>query len=530
MAVLFEGAGVAIVTPFHQDGTLNLPKFGELIEEQIREGTDAIVVCGTTGETPTLSADEHSLLVVEAVKVSNGRVPIIAGTGTNSTAKAIDTSIKAEKLGADGLLLVSPYYNKGTQQGLIKHFTAIANSVSIPVLLYNVPGRTGINILPETIAYLVKHVENIVGVKDATEDLSALVKLMRLCQDIDIDVYSGKVDVENNIINIALYLVFFPKLIAGPIVKSSHMLGQIHRRKTSWDDVTMGICRVCEGLFKKVLIANNMAAIADTLFNLTKDGDPTVKLPVLLAWLGAFSYLLQLYYDLSSYADIAIGLAKMFGFELMENFNYPLMSKSIIDFMRRWNISVISWFHKYVYKILYIRAERRREDRTIGILFVLWFFIGIWHGASLNYAWWGLYIAVFIFAEMIWEFDRFEGYKIARHVYVVLVMTLSMVIFRSNTGSQLALYFGYMFGLQHAGIYNAQLIMFIREYWMVLVTAILFLFPIKKYIWEYIKRIDNSMVYHCIGVCYVLIMPIVLIFTLAVMSKGGYHPFITFNF
>ena len=191
---IFTGAGVAIVTPFHADGTVNFEKFAEMIEYQILNKTDAIIVCGTTGEASTLSHEEHLECIRFCVETVAGRVPVIAGTGSNCTETAVYLSKEAEKYGADALLIVTPYYNKATQKGLEEHFTIIANEVNIPILLYNIPGRTGgVNILPETVVSLCKNVANIVGVKDATGNISQVAKLMSIA-DGCVDLYSGNDD------------------------------------------------------------------------------------------------------------------------------------------------------------------------------------------------------------------------------------------------------------------------------------------------------------------------------------------------
>ncbi len=190
---IFTGAGVAIVTPFNQDGSINYEKFAGLIEYQIANGTDAIIVCGTTGEASTLCHEEHLDAIGFCVKQVAGRIPVVAGTGSNCTETAIYLSKEAEKLGADGLLLVSPYYNKATQKGLYTHFKAIADSVKIPVILYNIQGRTGVNIAPETIVKLWREVDNIVGVKEASGNISQIAKIMAL-SDGEIDLYSGNDD------------------------------------------------------------------------------------------------------------------------------------------------------------------------------------------------------------------------------------------------------------------------------------------------------------------------------------------------
>ena len=193
MAV-FTGAGVAIVTPFKDNGEVDYEKFAEMVEYQIENGTDAIIVCGTTGESSTLTHEEHLDVIRYCVKVVNKRIPVIAGTGSNCTETAIYLSTEAEKAGVDGLLIVTPYYNKCTQKGLAEHFTLIANSVKLPIILYNIPGRTGgVLIQPETVVKLCKEVENIVGVKDATGNISGVAKVMQLA-DGCVDLYSGNDD------------------------------------------------------------------------------------------------------------------------------------------------------------------------------------------------------------------------------------------------------------------------------------------------------------------------------------------------
>ena len=187
---VFTGAAVAIVTPFKENGDVDYDQFYENIEYQIAHKTDAIVVCGTTGESSTMSHEEHLNVIEACVKRVNKRVPVIAGTGSNSTAEAIHLSTEAEKRGADALLLVSPYYNKATQKGLFLHFKAIADSVNIPIILYNIPGRTGVNIQPQTIVKLCTEVKNIVGVKEATGDLSQTARLSYLAKG-NVDIYCG---------------------------------------------------------------------------------------------------------------------------------------------------------------------------------------------------------------------------------------------------------------------------------------------------------------------------------------------------
>ena len=188
---IFKGAGVAIVTPMKDNEEVNYSKLEELIDFQINGGTDAIVIAGTTGESATLSMEEHKQVIEECVKMVKGRVPVVAGTGSNCTKTAIQLTTEAEEAGADGALIVTPYYNKATQAGLIRHYSEIADSTKLPIIMYNVPGRTGCNLMPETVAELFKTKENIVGLKEATGNMAQASKTMYLC-DGKLDLYSGE--------------------------------------------------------------------------------------------------------------------------------------------------------------------------------------------------------------------------------------------------------------------------------------------------------------------------------------------------
>ena len=188
---IFTGAGVALITPMNDDGSVNYEKLRELLEFHVANKTDAIIICGTTGEASTLSDEEHLECIRFACEVINKRIPVIAGTGSNCTKTAIQLSKEAEEAGVDGLLVVTPYYNKATQNGLISHYSQIAQAVKTPIIMYNVPGRTGCNMLPETTAYLFEHEENIVGLKEATGNVAQASKTMYLT-DGKLDLYSGE--------------------------------------------------------------------------------------------------------------------------------------------------------------------------------------------------------------------------------------------------------------------------------------------------------------------------------------------------
>lgn len=190
---IFTGAGVALITPMYEDGSINYGEMECIVNDQIDNGTDAIIVCGTTGEASTMTHEEHIETIKMCVDMTKKRIPVIAGTGSNCTKTAVYLSQEAQKAGADGLLVVSPYYNKATQNGLKKHFTEVAKNVDIPIILYNIQGRTGLNIQPTTIVSLVKEVDNIVGVKEASGDISQIALLLSMAEG-EIDVYSGNDD------------------------------------------------------------------------------------------------------------------------------------------------------------------------------------------------------------------------------------------------------------------------------------------------------------------------------------------------
>ena len=220
---VFTGAAVAIITPMNADGSVNYRELGRIIDDQITNGTDAIVICGTTGESATLTHEEHSECIRFAVEHTARRVPVIAGTGSNDTAYAIKLSRHAEAVGADGLLLVTPYYNKASQAGLVAHFTAIAKSVSLPCILYNVPSRTGCNLLPATLAELAK-LPNVNGVKEASGNLAQVADIAALCGD-ELNIYSGEDGLILPVLALELVHALFADVNPIPVKWAMNRLG-----------------------------------------------------------------------------------------------------------------------------------------------------------------------------------------------------------------------------------------------------------------------------------------------------------------
>lgn len=345
-----------------------------------------------------------------------------------------------------------------------------------------------------------------------------------------IDVYRHDAKVQKNPFYLGLYVAFFPQLVAGPIVRYNSIEEQIQNRKTTFPMFSDGCCRFAVGLVKKILISNNMAVIADQIFSLATAGSDVKVVPMMLAWLGAIAYTFQLYYDFSSYSDMAIGLGKMFGFTFEENFNYPFISKSVREFMARWHISLGTWFNQYVYRPL---GGSRVENQDIMVrnLFIVWLLTGVWHGAAWTFIWWGLYFFVLILIEKVLMFEKWEGHAVLKHIYTLVAVVFAMVIFRSNDMrhfSQMALN---MLALNGNGFFSETAVMILKEYWTVFAAGIICLMPVKDYFKKWLgDRQIPAAVQTIGGTVYVVGLLSLLFFCVVVLAKGGYNPFIYFNF
>ncbi|WP_242850933.1 MBOAT family O-acyltransferase, partial [Clostridium sporogenes] len=279
-----------------------------------------------------------------------------------------------------------------------------------------------------------------------------------------IDIYRKDARVNKNIFSVALYISFFPQLIAGPIVKYKDIDNQIRKRKETMEYFSYGIERFVIGLSKKVIIADTVAGIADTIFSLSNVGidQPT-------AWLGAICYTFQIYFDFSGYSDMAIGLGYLFGFKFMENFNYPYISKSITEFWRRWHISLSTWFKEY----LYIPLGGNRKGNTYLNLFIVFLVTGLWHGASWNFIAWGIWNGVFIIIEKIINKKRWY-IKIPcfiKTTITMLIVILGWVLFRANGLMDAINYLSIMFGINRATTVTFQFSYFVNKkivFWMLM--------------------------------------------------------------
>ena len=335
-----------------------------------------------------------------------------------------------------------------------------------------------------------------------------------------IDVYRKNGEVQKNPLNVALYIAFFPQLIAGPIVRYETIAKQIKSRQETFDDFASGVCRFMVGLGEKVLLSNTLAIVADNAFNMNSINELSLS----MAWLGAIAYTFQIYYDFSGYSDMAIGLGKMFGFSFLENFNYPYISKSISEFWRRWHISLGSWFRDYVYFPLGgSRVDTKKK--LLFNLFVVWFLTGIWHGANWTFIIWGIMYFVLISIEKLIGFEKkFNKLSFIKHIYTMFFVILGWVIFRSSNITEAFSYMGKMFGVRASGIFDAYFYLNIVENLIFIIVATIFSAPIYKIINKKVK--ENKL----IALIYVMGMIILFIVAISYILKGAYNPFIYFNF
>ena len=338
-----------------------------------------------------------------------------------------------------------------------------------------------------------------------------------------VDVYRDKKKVQKSLFSVLLYISFFPQLIAGPIVRYEDIADRLYEREFSIDRISRGICRFIMGLGKKVLIANQMGLIADTVFGYAPD-----QLGAGSAWLGAVCYTLQIFFDFSGYSDMAIGLGCVFGFDFKENFNYPFIAGSIQDFWRRWHISLSTWFKEYVY--IPLGGNRRGRVRTTLNKLIVFFLTGFWHGANFTFIVWGMIHGLFQMLETYQIIPtKKKWFKPIGHIYTLLVVTLTFVIFRSDTLSQGVGIIGDMFsGAAGSAAVNAQIFSSVSVLAIVAFAfALLLSTPVFRLLREKTRQSPVGSLYN-----YVSYTGTLLLFVLCVLSliSGKYNPFIYFRF
>lgn len=329
-----------------------------------------------------------------------------------------------------------------------------------------------------------------------------------------IDVYRGKAEVQKNPFYVGLYIALFPQLIAGPIVRYETVEKQIKYRTETKAGFSQGIARFITGLGKKVLIADTMAIFVDRIAYRIDMNQPV---SVLMGWVAAFSYLFQIFFDFSSYSDMAIGLGKMFGFEFLENFNYPLTAVSVTDFWRRWHISLTSWFRDYIY--IPLGGNRKGKPRMLLNMFIVWLLTGLWHGAAWTFIFWGMFnFGLQLIERIIGLGKKWQLPVLLGHIYAVLAGTLGFgVLFRASCMSSAIRHFKILIGIGSAGLVDSVSAFYIKNNWMFFVAAIIFSTAIGK------KLAKNAVVYQ-------LLLGALFLMSIIYILKQVYSPFIYFNF
>ncbi len=333
-----------------------------------------------------------------------------------------------------------------------------------------------------------------------------------------IDVYRKRGKVQRNPLSVGLYISLFPQLIAGPIVRYETIAEQIEHRVENFKDFSAGVTRFCIGLGKKVLIANNMAVVADNSFGLIINGE--FQASVGMAWLGAIAYTFQIFFDFSGYSDMAIGLGQMFGFHFEENFRYPYISKTVSEFWRRWHISMQTWFRDYVYFPL--GGSRVSVPRHICNLFVVWLLTGMWHGANWPFIAWGLMYFVILTFEKLTGLSKKEYWW--GHIYTMFFVIIGWVIFRSTGMGNAFLYIKAMFGIGAKGLMDKAVGAYILQNWIYFVFALLGCAPIVPWIDEKLKKNRVWQTIYAAGVI------LCVLISVSFISNNAYNPFIYFNF
>ncbi|WP_273323296.1 MBOAT family O-acyltransferase [Vallitalea guaymasensis] len=337
-----------------------------------------------------------------------------------------------------------------------------------------------------------------------------------------IDVYRRQAPVQKNPIALATYVTLFPQLIAGPIVRYQTIADQINNRKETIDKFAIGLERFILGLGKKVLLANNIGLLWSQIQNTGFD-----DLTILTAWLGIIAFGFQIYFDFSGYSDMAIGLGKMFGFDFLENFNYPYISTSITEFWRRWHISLGSWFRDYVY--IPIGGNRVSKLKVYRNLFVVWFLTGLWHGASWNFVLWGLYFGLIIAVEKAFLLKFINRlWKPIRHVYALLLILIGWVLFSFDNLIDGIEYLKIMFGLGGVPIMNNQFVYYLYTNLILIIILIILSTPIIK------KKYEMQVKGHVNSKLQTIVVPsilfLILFISTAYLVDSTYNPFLYFRF
>ena len=334
-----------------------------------------------------------------------------------------------------------------------------------------------------------------------------------------IDVYTNKVKANKNFITFSSYVSLFPQLIAGPIVRYSDVEKELKKREHSYDMFARGIRRFTIGLGKKVLIANIMGEMVDVLTNIN---NPTVLSYILIA----IGFTLQIYFDFSGYSDMAIGLGKMFGFNFLENFNYPFIANSITDFWRRWHISLSSFLRDYVY--IPLGGNRLGALKQIRNIFVVWFLTGFWHGAAWNFIIWGIYFGIILIIEKNYLLEFLKKHKIFSHIYTMILVIISFVIFNANSFTEVLDFMKNIFGLNKLPFMNNETLYYLKSYLLMILISIIASTPLLKNIC--IKLKENNKTSKVMDILEIIFVFTILILVTSFLIDSSFNPFLYFRF
>jgi len=335
-----------------------------------------------------------------------------------------------------------------------------------------------------------------------------------------VDVYKGKVKVQKSFLKLATYVSLFPQLIAGPIVRYEIIENELDNRKHSFEDFSIGVRRFTIGLAKKVLIANMLGELC-TKFSLVDERS------IILYWIFAISYMLQIYFDFSAYSDMAIGLGRMFGFHFLENFDYPYISKSITEFWRRWHISLGSWFRDYVY--IPLGGNRVSKIKHLRNILIVWLLTGIWHGASWNFIIWGLMFGIILIIEKLFLNKYLEKLpNFIRRIYVLFIVMISFIIFNADTMNDAISNIIGLFGFNKETFINNYTIYYLKSYFIILVISIIASTPIIKNLIENMKK--NKFMNKLINILEPIYIVTLLLIVTSYLIDNSYNPFLYFRF
>ena len=336
-----------------------------------------------------------------------------------------------------------------------------------------------------------------------------------------IDVYRGQVKAQKNIIDFGTFVSLFPQLVAGPIVRYKTIAEQLKTREHSIDKFSQGVKRFIVGLGKKVLLANNIGMIWQQISTSNID-----NLPIASAWLGAICFSMQIYFDFSGYSDMAIGLGKMLGFDFLENFNLPYISKSITEFWRRWHISLGTWFKEYVY--IPLGGNKHGTRKLIRNMFIVWALTGFWHGANWNFVFWGLYFGIILIIEKLFLLELLNKLpNFIKHVYTLFLVVISWMIFAIEDTATLGKYLKTMFGFNNTSMINNETIYLFLTNMFLLIICIIAITSLPNYINSKLQKLECiELLNHCRNVIYIIIFIVSITF----LISASYNPFLYFRF